>query len=79
MRNTSNLTDEEIEWYLENSTRAELKEALDRDGDGYADGTGKPLAEFIARMQVILRCRRERYEEFLRRQLMKRYYGFFFA
>ena len=77
MQNTSNLSDSEIEWYLQNRTITELTEALDRNGDGFADGTNKKVGEFIARMQVILICRRERLEELKRRQQEKRMYRSF--
>jgi hypothetical protein len=74
MPNRSRLTDEEIQWYFDNSTTAELRNALDQDGDGYADGTGRPVAEFMARMRIILICRQERLEYYMELQRAWRRY-----
>ena len=71
MRNTSNLSDEEIEWYLLNATRSELAVRLDINDDGIADGTGKNVHEFIARMHVIIICRKERIEQLKRKKALK--------
>ena len=77
LRNTSILSDEEIEWYLVNSTREELAARLDLNNDGIADGTRLDVHEFIGRMEVIIICRKERMEQLMRKALERSAPGLF--
>lgn len=62
LRNTSNLSDEELMWSFDRITQAQRVELLDHDGNGLADGTCIDVQEFIERMRIILESKAARAE-----------------